>query len=247
MEYLIHEVNATITVLDLITACQKPGCPICRLQQETVEQYLRDLFEKYFHRTDIRAVLRDSKGFCKEHGWLAFELELGGTFGAGIIYHDLLMLAIGDLQKVKSTPSDKSLWSLSDRILRRLGLCRIMAASTGIPPRCPACIEQEVATHAALGVLTSNLNDAVLNAVFRKSTGLCRQHLNQAIARSPNAEITRALVSISGEKLEALRVRVTEYIRETEHKTPEQIHSVEKSFWPQVVGAISGYGRISKE
>jgi len=63
----------------------------------------------------------------------------------------------------------------------------------------------------------------------------------------PNAETVQALVSISSEKLETLRKQVTAYIRENEYKTPEQIRDLEKDFWPQVIGIISGYELMSKE
>jgi len=55
-----------LSATNLITACQKPACPIYRLQQEAVEQYLKDLFETRYHEADIRALLRDVKGFCKD-------------------------------------------------------------------------------------------------------------------------------------------------------------------------------------
>ena len=58
------------TASDLVAAYQKSGCPICHLQQKAVERYLKDLFGTRFHAPDIRAALRGSKVFCKEHGWL---------------------------------------------------------------------------------------------------------------------------------------------------------------------------------
>lgn len=69
-----------------------------------VEQYLINLFEKHFHRHDIRAQVRSSQGFCKEHAWLVFELGLGRTFGAAVISHDLLMIACDDLQNFERPP-----------------------------------------------------------------------------------------------------------------------------------------------
>jgi len=235
------------TIPDLIAACHKPGCPICRLQQEAVERYLKDLFETRFHSPDIRTILRGSKGFCKEHGWLASELGLGSTFGSAIIYHDLLWTARDDLQKVKDSPSTKRPLSMVKRILLRLGLRRVTATIADVPSRCPACIEREEAAQAALGVLASGLKDAATHAAFRESAGLCLPHLYQALEMPPDAEAVQALVSISSEKFETLRKRVTEFIRENEQKTPEQIRDVEKNFWPQVVGVISGYDLMSKE
>jgi hypothetical protein len=66
-----------LTISDLVEACRKPGYPVCHLQQGVVEQYLKDLFETRFHNSDVRSLLRASKGFCKEHSWLASTLGLG--------------------------------------------------------------------------------------------------------------------------------------------------------------------------
>ena len=235
------------TIPDLVEACHKPGCPICRLEQGAVERYLKDLFETRYHETDIRTLLRVVKGFCKEHSWLANELGLGSTFGAVIIYHDLLWTALDDIKKFNSSLSSKRSFSTVERILLRLGFRRVTATSSDVPSRCPACIEQGAAAHAALGVLASGLKDDTFLVAFRESTGLCLPHLHQALALPPDAETVQALVSISNEKLETLRKQVTAFIRENEYKTPEQIRDIEKNFWPQVVGVISGYDLMSKK
>jgi len=239
--------NQNHTIPDLVKACNKPGCPICRLEQGAVERYLKDLFETRYHETDIRTLLRAVKGFCKEHTWLASELGLGSTFGAVIIYHDLLWTALDDIKKSDGLLSGKRSVSMVERILLRLGFRRVTATSSDVPSRCPACIEQGVAAHAALGVLASGLKDDTIPVAFRESAGLCLPHLHQALALPPDAETVQALVSISSEKLETLRKQVTAYIRENEYKTPEQIRDIEKDFWPQVVGIISGYELMSKE
>jgi len=152
----------TKSISSLITAWQKNGCPICRLQQEAVEQYLKDLFETRYHETDIRALLREAKVFCKEHSWLASELGLGSTFGAVIIYHDLLWTALDNIKNFNSLLSGKRSLSTVERILLQLGFRRVTATSSDVPSRYPACTEQRAAAHAALGVLASGLKDAAM-------------------------------------------------------------------------------------
>jgi len=45
-----------LSATNVVTACQKSGCPIYRLQQEAVERYLKDPFETRYHEAaTIRA------------------------------------------------------------------------------------------------------------------------------------------------------------------------------------------------
>ena len=55
-----------ITYLDLIEACQDPGCLICTLTQEMVAGYTRMLFHEHINDPPSRDKLRNSYGLCYE-------------------------------------------------------------------------------------------------------------------------------------------------------------------------------------
>lgn len=103
----------------------------------------------------------------------------------------------------------------------RFGLRRAATLKKEIHNRCPACIEQDALANIALGLLTTGLQDNALEVAFRESDGLCLQHLHQAFAKPLDAETTRLLITICAEKFEGVRKQLIEFIRQTEHKTPE--------------------------
>src|SRR5215208_6410682 len=78
------------TVFNLLEACREPGCPICRLEQQSVERYLDHQFYENVNSPKWREELRASLGFCHEHAWLGVNQRLGDALGYSIIYRDLI-------------------------------------------------------------------------------------------------------------------------------------------------------------
>src|SRR5687767_11547818 len=72
----------------LLEACREPGCPVCRLEQRSVERYLDSQFYESVNNPAWRDRLRASLGFCQEHAWLAVDQRLGDALGFAIIYRD---------------------------------------------------------------------------------------------------------------------------------------------------------------
>lgn len=73
----------------------QPGCPACRLADAAARDWLAALFHEHVNDPEIRARLRRSRGFCREHAEAA--MKLGDALGCSIIYADLLTEAAGSL------------------------------------------------------------------------------------------------------------------------------------------------------
>src|SRR3972149_2812113 len=54
---------------DVIDACARPGCPFCRLSEETVNRYLGAILYENVNDPGTRDQLRSSLGYCNEHAW----------------------------------------------------------------------------------------------------------------------------------------------------------------------------------
>ncbi len=108
----------------LLEACREPGCPVCRLEQESVERYLDNQFYENVNSPPWRDHLRLSLGFCREHAWLSVDKRLGDALGFSIIYQDILngLLGGSDLTPRKRCPACEHL----DEI--RLNLLSALAA-----------------------------------------------------------------------------------------------------------------------
>lgn len=106
----------------LLEACREPGCPVCRLEQESVERYLDNQFYENVNSPGWRQHLRLSLGFCREHAWLGVEKRLGDALGYSIIYHDILnnLLEGSDLTPHKRCPACEHLEGTRRNILSGL-------------------------------------------------------------------------------------------------------------------------------
>ena len=90
-----------ITYLDLIEACQEPGCPACNLRQKMVESYLRMLFHEHINDPPSRDKLPYSQGLCYEHLWLAIDRA---ALAITILSHDVLGKLLQDVEELSPTP-----------------------------------------------------------------------------------------------------------------------------------------------
>ncbi len=72
----------------LLEALTKPGCAICRRQEEGARRALAVLFHELVNDGEVRTHLRRSWGFCPEHARMA--LACGDPLGLSIIYRDLV-------------------------------------------------------------------------------------------------------------------------------------------------------------
>jgi len=72
----------------LMEALAQPGCPACRAADRAGRRFIETLLYEQVTDGHIRARLRRSGGFCREH--TAIALELGDALGSSLIYADLL-------------------------------------------------------------------------------------------------------------------------------------------------------------
>ena len=105
-----------ITYLDLIEACEKPGCLVCTLTQEMVEGYIRMLFHEHINDPPSRDKLRYSYGLCYRHSWLAIDGQLGNALGVAIISHDVIGKLLQDLSDLKVEEDRFGLQSIRERV-----------------------------------------------------------------------------------------------------------------------------------
>jgi hypothetical protein len=77
-----------IAYFALLEALAKPGCAFCRRQEEAARRSLESLLYEMVNDGSVRARLRRSGGFCREHARMA--AATGDALGLTIIYADLL-------------------------------------------------------------------------------------------------------------------------------------------------------------
>jgi len=213
------------TVFNLLEACREPGCPICRLEQQSVERYLDNQFYENVNSPKWRDGLRASFGFCHEHAWLGVNQRLGDALGYSIIYRDLVNSILNQLEG-DSGSSRNRIASVIDVLMPR--------------KQCPACEQRDHARQMYLAVFVEELGTVDMIEALQASEGLCLLHFRLALERVKNPSTAEGLLSIQRDKLEKLRTELEEFIRKNDYQAIREGFGKEGDAWLRAIGMMVG-------
>ena len=226
----------------LLEACREPGCPVCRVEQESVERYLDNQFYESVNSPRWRERLRASLGFCHEHAWLAVEKRLGDALGFTIIYNDIVNSVLKQLEQESSghsqRPARSFLRQLSEEARRRIDK---ILRSISPRKRCPACEHRDETVRTTLSVLLEALTKTEeMTDALRASDGLCLPHLRLALENIRDAAAFEKLLTMQREKLEGLKGELAEFIRKSDYQLIDKGFGLEGDAWLRAVDLIAG-------
>jgi len=227
----------------LLQACQAQGCPVCRVEQQSVQRYLDNQFYEHVNSPKWRGRLRASLGFCHEHAWLAVNERLGDALGFTIIYHDIVNHLLNQIS-VEDGPAPRSTARTS--FLRQIPeQARNLIEKTLIASRprkpCPACEHRDEITGMILSALTDGLETPEMTDALRSSAGLCLPHLRLTLQQIKDASVAEKLLTIQREKLESLRSELAEFIRKNDYQLIEQGFGKEGDAWLRAMSMVVGH------
>ena len=234
-------------VYNLLEACRAAGCPICRLEQKSVERYLDHQFYENVNSPPWRDRLRASQGFCHEHAWLGVNGRLGDALGYSIIYRDIINSLLTQLNDKDSPAASarrgKSLLRQMPEAARNL----VEKTLTALTPRkrCPACDHRDETTRSTLAVLVEELETPEMMNALGASEGLCLPHLRLALERAKDLAVCETLLTLHREKLESLRAELDEFIRKNDYQAIKEGFGKEGDAWLRAIGMIVGSRRQS--
>lgn len=230
----------SFTAYNLLEACREPGCPVCRLEQRSVERYLDNLFYENVNSGGLREILRLSMGFCREHAWLAANQGLGDALGFAIIYHDVIGATLERLDKGVPPPTRR--WAgLLKRIPEEVGAAVYKAVFALTPhKRCPACQKRDEMLSIIVSELVENLGQPEMAEALQTSDGLCMPHLRLALQSVQDVTSCENLIAIHREKLEALHAELAELIRKNDYQFIKEGFGKEGDSWLRVVAMMVG-------
>jgi hypothetical protein len=234
---------STLTAHELLEACRKPGCPVCRLEQRTVERYLDNQFYENVNSTAFRDRLRASLGFCHEHAWLAVDERLGDALGFTIIYRDVIN---GILSRLEEPAMPRREVSLRKQIPEQVRNRVARVLHTLVPQkRCPACQHREEAMRNIVTELVNELGSPEMVEALRASDGLCLAHLRSALEHARDVSAVETMIDIHRVKLEGLKAELDEFIRKSDYQFAGEGFGTEGDAWLRALGTIVG-GRWQK-
>jgi hypothetical protein len=226
---------------DLLLAYKQPGCPVCHLEHDAVDQYLQTAFRARANDLAIRQDLRDSLGLCREHAWRMLNLGLENTIAAAIGYHDVLLKIVQQLQHADLTPnSSKRFLSLKKQPSKPLVMFKSVVKALTPRHRCPACNFGETFSRSILRTLIDSLQEQDMHGDLASSEGLCLPHLRQLFEQMQDADMCKELISMNVERVETLRRKLSELIRQIEQHKDRKIEQDEKDTWKVVINTIAG-------
>lgn len=226
---------------DLIQACQKSGCPICRLEQHAVERYIDNLFYESVNDIQLREKLRASMGFCREHAWLAVDKRLGNALGFAIIYQDVINNTLRQLESNVTPPVTRHWSALLKQIPEQVSgtVQRVLYALTP-QKHCVVCLQRDKALHNIILSFIESLNEPEVINALKASDGLCLPHLKKVFESVRDATSSDLLLSIHREKLESLRGELTEFIRKNDYRFKDEGFGAEGDSWKRAVSKVIG-------
>ena len=228
------------TIFNLIEACHKPGCPVCRLEQYSVERYLDNQFYENVNSAGFRENLRLSMGFCREHAWLAADERLGDALGFAIIYHDAIGAALERLDKGVPPPTRR--WAgLLKRVPEQVSALVYKTVYALTPQkRCPACQKRDEMLSIIVSSLVENLEEQEMVDALQASEGLCLPHLRLALQQVQDVASCEKLIAIHREKLEGLHADLAELIRKNDYRFMKEGLGKEGDSWLRAVAMLVG-------
>jgi hypothetical protein len=230
------------TSYKLLEACREPGCPVCLLEQRSVERYLEAQFYENVNSPKWRDELRTSLGLCPEHAWVAVEKRLGDALGFSIIYHDIVSSILRKLKTGGTPVRAGGRWATGVGQIRESARKWIkpLLESISARKRCPACEHRDRVTDTILSSLVKELHHAEVVEALEASEGLCLPHLRLALNHIPDDAVARRMLSIQQAKLEQLESELAEFIRKNDYQVIKEGFGSEGDAWLRAIGMVAG-------
>ena len=210
---------------DLLQACAKTGCPLCRVSLAFVRSYLDSTMYERVNDGGVRANLRAARGYCNTHAWMLTE-GFGVVLGAAIIQRDVLNTV---LEATNIAPLGRGTRQYARDILRRLHPTA----------ECPACAHLRTMEDIAIQTLLKYLDDPHLAAALATTSGLCLLHFSRALELVEDSEQLQRLLRFERGALEGLRDELSELIRKHDYRFIGEGFGQGSDSWLRATGIVS--------
>jgi hypothetical protein len=205
-----------INFFELEKACEKPGCPLCRIVADRAERYIDNMLFEHVADRGFRALHRASGGFCAEHSKNLVSFRDG--LAVAILGRDILEDRIEHFKKHKA-------WKPKGE--------------------CPVCIERGRIEKEYSGFLAEAKDKSAeveeLKKYFLASDGLCAPHYTRL--QQEAKQIPSWLKTFQEEKFEKLLERVSQFIELSAYGRQEEFAKLseeDKIVWKELAISLRG-------
>jgi hypothetical protein len=226
-----------VMYFELLQALGEPGCPVCRLREQSSRRALEAILSEQVNDPETRRTLVASRGFCPGHSWMFAEVQ-GSHLGVALIGRHLLTDA---LKAVAASPA-----GLAGRWRRLLGRPAGDRHPHALPAwwragkACLLCARGDRAERDCLLVLLDYFLEAELAEGWARSGGLCLPHLCRACEVAPHHPSVPAILAAHGERWAALTAELDEFIRKHDYRFASEPMGAEGGSWARVLEVLAG-------
>lgn len=239
--------STTLFNAEFKNACEKQGCPLCRLRRDHGHRYLGYFLHEYVNDGTIADKLQQSMGFCHKHAWQLQKQEWSGSkdgLGVAITYERLLDVFEQQLKELEN-PLVGLQHTVTSLFSRHPSVGTEMADHLILKGECPACsIENEMEQYN-LRELAFSLQQAEEPTLWRSleeaADGFCRGHLMRLLYHFTSADAARRLIRVELARIAALRGAANEYVRKHDYRFKSEGYSEEeRQSWVRAVALLVG-------
>jgi hypothetical protein len=212
-----------------------PGCPVCRLVHKQTDRYLDSILYEAVLDPDVRAKLKASHGFCRDHVEM-LRSKPGRALGIALIYRDIIRSICETVGKAEQGGRG----SLLRQILGRSGEPPAAVGRLSADQVCPACEIGAQAESRIIDLLAAYLDEEELYQAYAQGEGLCLAHLVQALEIVDGAAALENLVRPQVDRYRRMLGDLDEFIRKRDHRFKGEKYGEEGDVWLRAMNAVIG-------
>jgi hypothetical protein len=217
----------------LIDACSERGCPLCRCLLAESRRYLESLLHEQVTDVETRRRIRLAWGFCNWHTWMLADVA-GSTFGAAIIYEDLVGRLLRRTGELRHRPRPAGWLGSLRRRRPRATLVDLWKRRTA----CPACVDAAGTETRYLDTVLTFVDDEALRSAYAFSDGLCAPHLVQAVERG--TESADALVTRTRQAWARIGRDLSAFVGKHDHRNRQPFTEAEAAACARALEMLAG-------
>ncbi|MDR1636938.1 MAG: DUF6062 family protein [Treponema sp.] len=209
-------VDRHINFFEMEKACEKPGCPLCRIVAHRAERYIDNMLFEHVSDRGFRKAHRLAGGFCDYHSRNLVSFRDG--LAVAIMGRDILEDRIASFKKRKP-------WRPKER--------------------CPICLERERIEVEYLGFLAGSGGEGdeerELRRAFTGSQGLCAPHYGQLLELC--RKLPGWIAEFHERKFEELKKRVDNFIEFSTYGREEEFSALSEKdqlVWKELARELRG-------
>lgn len=209
-------VDKHINFFELEKACEKPGCPLCRIVADRAERYIDNMLFEHVSDRVFRKAHRLAGGFCSYHSRNLESFRDG--LAVAILGRDVLEERLDSFKTRKP-------WRRREP--------------------CPICVERDRIETEYLGFLAGaggeSAEEQELRRIFGQSEGLCAPHYGKLLESWK--KLPPWITEFHDRKFAALKQRIDQFIELSAYGRQEEFRALperDRLVWKELALALRG-------